>query len=60
MLKKRIITSNALKMDRFVARKRDGEKCENNINQKLRTSGTKPNKISKNRCTLVINFSFLF
>jgi hypothetical protein len=31
--KQRIITSSAPKIDRFVTRKRDGEKCENNIKQ---------------------------
>jgi hypothetical protein len=43
-------------MDSFVTRKRESEKCENNINQKPSTNGTKPSKISKNRCTIIINF----
>jgi hypothetical protein len=35
-------------MDRSVTRKRDSEKCENNIKQKRSTSVTKPSEISKN------------
>jgi hypothetical protein len=38
-------------MDRYVTRKRDSEKYKNNINQKPSTSGAKPSKVSKNRCT---------
>jgi hypothetical protein len=34
-------------MDRLVTRKREGGKCENNINQKPSASGTKPSKILK-------------
>jgi hypothetical protein len=59
-LKRKLLQVMPLKMDRFVTRKRVSEKCENNINQNPSTSGTKSSKISKNRCTLIINVSSLF
>jgi hypothetical protein len=58
--KKGLLQTMPLKMERFVARKSGSEKCENNINQKQSTNGTKPSRISKNWCTLITHFSPLF
>jgi hypothetical protein len=41
--KKGIIASRTLKMNRFVTRKRDSEKCENNIKQNL--AGMEPSHL---------------
>jgi hypothetical protein len=46
-LQKKLLNLVPLKMDISITRKYDRKKCENNINQKLNMSGTKPCKISK-------------
>jgi hypothetical protein len=49
---KKNTTSSAPKNGQIYYKKTWQRKCETNINQKPRTSGTKPTKIYKNRCSI--------
>jgi hypothetical protein len=56
---KELLQAMHLKMDIFVTSKSDSEQCENNINQNQSICRTKPRKVFKKRCAIVIN-SYVF